>query len=87
MSKFTYSFVTVPTIKRDQFKDTNVRVKRVEKLSGGNYWGYPFRKGIAKNIHGIFSKNFKEAFSPSSQIEVLDENIPFLKTKYNYFNL
>ncbi|MBQ5704790.1 MAG: hypothetical protein IIV49_06845, partial [Alistipes sp.] len=38
-SGFTYSFVTVPSVRLDSFSPTSLSVKRVYNLSGGNYWG------------------------------------------------
>ena len=61
MKAFSYSFVTVPT-QKDPYKSTDMAVKRVRALSGGNYWGKPTTSGVALSVSEIFSKNFKSAF-------------------------
>ena len=61
LKKFTYSFVTVPTQKKP-YKSTDMAVKRVRNLSGGNYWGGPTKSGVAFCLNEIFSKNFSSAF-------------------------
>lgn len=58
---FTYSFVTVPTT-RGKFTPTSTAVKRVDNLTGGNYWGQPSVNGVAKSIQEIFLANFGDAF-------------------------
>ncbi len=61
LRKFTYSFVTVPT-QKDPYKATDMAVKRVRNLSGGNYWGKPSQNGVAMNVCEIFNRNFRSAF-------------------------
>lgn len=61
LKKFTYSFVTVPTQKKP-YKSTDMAVKRVRNLSGGNYWGGPTKSGVSFCLNEIFSKNFSSAF-------------------------
>ena len=61
LAKFTYSFVTVPTQKRD-FNVASMPVKRTRGLSGGNYWGRPSKDGVALSVADIFNRNFKSAF-------------------------
>ena len=58
LKKFTYSFVTVPTVKPEKFKPTSTAVMRVKNLSGGNYWGRPSELGIASNLFSIIQNNF-----------------------------
>jgi hypothetical protein len=86
LKNFTYSFATVPSNDRNKIKDTSISVKRVENLSGGNYWGYPFKKGVARNIKGIFSVNFKSAFN-TNHLSILNSAIVRLPTEYSYFNI
>lgn len=50
LKKFTYAFVTVPTVTPDKFKSTSTAVMRVRALSGGNYWGLKSQSGIASNF-------------------------------------
>ena len=61
LKRFSYAFVTVPTVDPKNFKPTSTSVKRVQKLSGGNYWGLPEREGVAMNIRSILDNNFKSA--------------------------
>lgn len=82
--KFTYSFVTVPTVKLDKFKVDSIAVKRVANMTGGNYWGYQSKDGIARNIKEIVYTNFVEN---NNIREKLKEIFPYLKTKYSYFGV
>ena len=84
--KFTYSFVTVPTVELSKFKIDSVAVQRVANMSGGNYWGYPTKSGIARNIKEMIFSNFNDNldFNP---LKTLENYIPLLKTEYNYFRL
>ena len=84
--KFTYSFVTVPTVELSKFKIDSVAVQRVANMSGGNYWGYPTKSGIARNIKEMIFSNFNDNldFNP---LKTLENYIPLLKTEYNYFKL
>ena len=84
--KFTYSFVTVPTVELNKFKIDSVAVQRVRNMSGGTYWGYPTKSGIARNIKEMIFSNFNDNqnFNP---LKTLEDYIPLLKTDYNYFGL
>lgn len=62
LRKFTYSFVTVPS-QKGTIKATDMAVKRVRNLSGGNYWGKATNGGIAFSLKEIFQRNFSSAFS------------------------
>lgn len=65
MKKFTYSFVTVPTQSKT-IKNTDMAVKRVRNLSGGNYWGQPSKNGVAFSLSEIFNRNFRSAFGTTA---------------------
>jgi len=86
LKKFTYSFCTIPSNKLELFKANSTSVNRVRNLSGGNFWGYSSKTGIASSIKEIFNHNFESAF-PSSQRSTLRNEVNFLKNKYAYFNL
>lgn len=58
---FTYSFVTVPSGKK-LIKQNSMMTRRVESLSGGNYWGKPTEAGVAEGLPEIFKRVFKSAF-------------------------
>jgi hypothetical protein len=71
MKDFSYSFITVPTQKKAQ-KSTDMAVKRVRNLSGGNYWGKPTDSGVALSASEIFSRNFKNAFDKTIILSIAD---------------
>ena len=84
LRKFTYSFVTVPTTKIESCKSDNLVVRRVTTLSGGNYWGYETRKGVAKSLKQIFGNNFRSGYTGT---RTRDREIRLLRDKYPYFGL
>ena len=65
LRRFTYSFVTVPSQKEGRMpsKSTQMAVKRVSSLTGGNYWGLPTKSGVALSLSEIFDSNFSDAFT------------------------
>lgn len=63
LKNFTYSFVTVPTNSRDNYKATSLGVTRVRNLTGGNYWGFPDKQSVASSVKQIFDNNFMSAFN------------------------
>ncbi|MCH4826643.1 hypothetical protein [Planococcus halocryophilus] len=86
LKKFSYSFVTVPTVKMSKINHTSTCVRRVQNLSGGNYWGYPSRASVANSIKDIFGRNFSSA-STTSLAARLRVELPNLRTTYSYFNI
>jgi hypothetical protein len=62
---FSYAFMTVPTNANgvETFKNTTTAVVRVRGLSGGNYWGYPRKAGVADSISEFLGRNFQIVFS------------------------
>lgn len=60
-----YAFMTVPTTSRDKIKAGGVAVTRVSGLSGGNYWGYPTKDGVAAGFSDFLNCNFPEFFTGS----------------------
>ena len=85
-SGFTYSFVTVPSVRLDSFSPTSLSVKRVYNLSGGNYWGLPTNNGVARSVKEIF-QNYINGFDHHDITRSLDAAIPLLRTDFNYFNI
>lgn len=59
---FSYSFVTVPTTTRGQYKETDLSVLRVRNLTGGNYWGKSTKSGVVACVNEFFARNFPSAF-------------------------
>ena len=84
--RFTYSFVTVPTVKLEKIKNTSVAVLRVRNLSGGNYWGMPSCTGIANSVKEMLERNLKTGNS-SSHIATIRAMLPEIHTTYGYFRL
>lgn len=86
VKRFTYSFVTVPTVKREKIKKSSLSVLRVRGLSGGNYWGLPTEVGIASSVKEMLNRNLKTG-SKDSHITTIKAIRPELKNTYSYFNL
>jgi len=86
IKKFTYSFVTVPTVHLSTVKQASTPVKRVNNLSGGNYWGYPSKTGIASNIKEMLSRNLASGEN-ASHLNTLQRELNELNGKYEYFGL
>lgn len=87
IKRFTYSFVTVPTVKLSNFKTTSTSVRRVQNISGGNYWGFPSKSSIANSIKDIFSRNFPNGSSNNGLKYDLDKALSKLENDYSYFNI
>lgn len=86
LQRFSYSFVSVPTVNRSSFKPTSTSVKRVQNLSGGNYWGYPTQSSVANSLKDVFGKNFTNA-SPTGLVNLLNAELLKIETDYSYFRL
>ncbi len=84
--RFSYSFVTVPTVKLEKIKTDSVAVKRVSNLSGGVYWGNKSKSGVAQSLGELPSKVFfkNQEINPRN---ILKEELKHLDNKYNYFNI
>ena len=86
LNQFTYSFVTVPSVKLTNFKSTSLSVNRVRNLTGGNYWGLATKDGIARCVKEIF-QNYRNGFEHSDIRRTLSDAIPLLQSELNYFKL
>ena len=86
ISKFSYSFATVPTVKLDKISPTSVAVQRVRNLSGGNYWGRPSQTGIAKSSQEMLTTNLSTGHE-SRILDTIKTAIPRLKSDFSYFRL
>ena len=61
LNSMTYAFVTLPSKSDDKmrgYKSSSIDVKRVESLSGGNFWCCPSKEGVASALHNFPLKNF-----------------------------
>ena len=87
LKRFSYAFVTVPTNKIDKFKINSLSVLRVKALSGGNFWGYPSKNGIAGSLADIFNRNFVSSLQSLGKpwVNHLDGELKQLSGKYSYF--
>lgn len=83
---FTYSFVTVPTNQNTKYKDTSIAVKRVNNLSGGNFWGKPTEQHIARSLKEIFTNNFNSGFNTNIRTDIKN-SISKLSSNLSYFEL
>lgn len=85
-SKFTYSFVTVPTVNVDKIKPTSTCVQRVRNISGGNYWGMESKSNVASSLKEMLGRNLRSGHADSHLITLKNEESK-LKSTYSYFNL
>lgn len=83
---FKYSFVTVPSNKLDLFKPESTCVKRVENLTGGNYWGCPTKNNVAASVKEILSRNLLNG-NPNNHLTTLAAELPKLSSCYSYFKI
>lgn len=84
VANFTYSFVTVPTSK-EVINFNSTCVKRVNQLSGGNYWGKPTICDVASSIKEMLNRNFLN--NEGSHLESLKRELEYIDSRYNYFRL
>ncbi|QGG47634.1 hypothetical protein [Heliorestis convoluta] len=85
LRKFSYSFVTVPTNK-GSFTQNTLAVKRVQNISGGNYWGQASQPGVVYSVKEIFGRNFSSSTSIGTRA-TLNAALPKLSQEYSYFDL
>ena len=78
VKNFRYGFVTVPTVKLEKFKPSNLSVLRVKNLTGGNYWGRPSLPDVASSIKELPNRNFSNFFNGgiASHIDKTIKNNP-----------
>lgn len=86
IKKFSYSFVTVPTVKLEKLKATSVAVQRVRNISGGNYWGLPTTSGVASSVKEMLDRNLKSGDS-LNHLSTIKNELTKLDTDYAYFKL
>lgn len=84
--KFSYSFVTVPTVNECKIKSNSTCVQRVKNLSGGNYWGLPSKSGVAFSVKEMLKRNLSKGSSLPIRTTLCKE-ITFLSTEYSYFRI
>lgn len=86
IQKFTYSFVTVPTNDDSKIKPGSTSVKRVQNITGGNYWGKPSKSAVASSIKEIFGRNFQSGSNQGLRSN-LTTALQKLGDEYSYFEL
>jgi len=87
LNRFTYSFVTVPTVRRDRITHNSTQVKRVINLSGGNFWGYPTQNNVALSVKEIINRNYGNGTNHNILTSTLPQVISVLDGEFSYFNL
>ena len=87
LNRFSYSFVTVPTVRRDRITENSTQVKRVINLSGGNFWGYPTLNNVAQSIKEIINRNYGNGTNYNVLTSTLPQLITGLNSEYSYFNI
>ena len=87
LKRFAYAFITVPSNPPKKFQKDSMSVLRVSKLSGGNYWGYPRKNGVAGAVSDIFARNFESATQTPGKpwLNHLSLEIQKLDKEYAYF--
>jgi len=78
--EFKYAFSTMPSNYQSNkgdynHKENSISVLRVNGLSGGNYWGYKSKEGIAKGLNEFFNSNFQNSFNSLSIEDHIQKNI------------
>lgn len=87
LKRFSYAFVTVPTVDPLKIKSTSTCVLRVKSLSGGNYWGLPANTGVALNVFDLITKNFQTSLAgyENSWPHDIQHEISRMINEGNYF--
>lgn len=85
-SRFTYSFVTVPTGNISDYTPSATQVVRVRNLTGGNYWGRPSLNNVASSLKEMLNRNLASGIQ-GSYINNLNNNIGNFGTVYSYFDI
>jgi len=86
LTKFTYSFMTVPTNNLSTYNQNSTSVNRVRNLTGGNYWGNPTRSSVCSSIKEIFNNNFRTAFNTNARRNIA-AILPDLTGDLSYFDI
>lgn len=90
VSRFSYSFVTVPSNHNDylagKYKNDSTSVLRVSNLTGGNYWGHCSQAGVASSIKEMLNRNLRSGHR-GAILTTINSALPDLGTTYNYFDL
>lgn len=61
-----------PNWRSQNAKQTQMAVKRVNNLTGGNYWGMATKNGVALSASEIFDRNFSSAFFKDIRASIQD---------------
>lgn len=82
---FKYSFVTVPTSRCENITSKSTQVKRVDNLSGGNFWGMKSLDGVSRSLKEIFMSNFENGINKRGIISSINNQIRYFNDQYIYF--
>ena len=84
LHSFKYAFTTWPTGTRKEIEPDSMPVKRVENLTGGNFWLKETKQDVAANIKELpyrhFSRFYPEEGVPSHIEEIREKDKEFLSS-------
>ncbi|MGD9570129.1 MAG: hypothetical protein AB7V48_17765 [Sedimentibacter sp.] len=86
IQRFTYSFVTVPTVNVAKLLPTSTAIKRVTNISGGNYWGLPSVTNVSSSIKEMLDRNLRTGHA-SNHLTTIATEIPKINSEYSFFRL
>lgn len=87
LRRFAYAFVTLPSNDLAKYGPSKMPVLRLSRLSGGNYWGFDRRPGVAGAVSDIFARNFSSSIQTLGKpwLNHLNQELKSLNTTYSYF--
>lgn len=86
IQRFTYSFVTVPTVNVAKLLPTSTAIKRVTNISGGNYWGLPSVTNVANSVKEMLDRNLRTGHT-TNHLNTIATEITKINAEYSYFRL
>ena len=87
LRRFRYAFATVPTTDPKNLKPASVAVLRVNRISGGNYWGLPTKDQVASNVFDLIHKNLPETFNAGAWNAFISDRVRVQIRQEDYFSL
>jgi hypothetical protein len=85
--QFKYAFVTVPTNNIARISPTSLHVQRVAHLTGGTYWGYPDRAGVALSLRSVLLRTRMGLNGGRDIRRSLEPAIAEITGRYSYFRI
>lgn len=87
LKSFSYAFVTVPTNDAGKISPTSLPARRLQNLTGGNYWGRESRKGVARSAFEMFGGAMIGPENGTGVRDLLSQNKNGIRDLPDYFNL